>query len=214
MLSEYISQISDKEREVIKILAEEGPKCGYDFHLGGSRKRGARKALMSNSHWNYIKKHLGPEELNLIKNIKLRGRPERTSKRRRHPYWLTDKGIVAAALSDARLTSLLANVKKYRSHDKESALILELIELTDIGKELLALAYSTMQTTNVNLNLRTILGLAVTKAIRLSKNQRNELFSNIENVLKKYPKYHAMFKREMKEAVKDLTNFALLKKWQ
>ena len=111
--AEYITQLTELERRLILTLAKKGPMSGYDFHLGGKRVRGSREALMSSGYWVRIKKHMGPEDLDLIQVVKLRGRCEGGSKRRRDLYWLTLKGIMLGFLNGVSPVVLFKHARKY-----------------------------------------------------------------------------------------------------
>lgn len=91
MSSDYI--LTDKEKEVVKCLGLQGPKSGYDFHLGGKERNG-RKPLMANSTWSEDILPRLRDDLKIICRVKtkadnLKGRPK-------DEYWLTGLGIVEA----------------------------------------------------------------------------------------------------------------------
>ena len=107
-------ELTELEKKVILTLAQRGPMSGYDFHLGGKRKRGNRKALMSSGYWQKIKASLGPEGKGLIdrvhvKRTKSRNEPRDERGRRKDLYWLTFKGLILALRMGA--------IEPKRAHD-------------------------------------------------------------------------------------------------
>lgn len=206
--SEYM-ELTELEQKVILKFAEEGLLSGYDFHLAGKRVRGTRKALMSSGYWPKVKKHLIDEGLIVHKKIKGRSSGSESGKdkrgRRKDLHWLTEKGLVVAILHGANLNLLLNHVRKAYPNNEENALLVELTGV--IGKKLLRTAYSVMQTNEVDLQM--ILGLVVTTAFSLSKEQTSKMLSDIDMVLRKYPSYHIMFKSKIKNSVNELKKLAL-----
>lgn len=113
--TEYMSneyKFTEKEKEVLRILAEQGPKTGYQLFRGGWENEGRHeKPIMSSSTWLEIKARLGPENLNLILPI---GIPKKEG-RRKVEYWLMiPAGIYAALFVGAdfdKLKRLLESLK-------------------------------------------------------------------------------------------------------
>lgn len=133
IIAEYIgANLSDLEKETILKLAKEGPLCGYDFHLGGKKRRAGRVAIMSSGYWSHIKKRLTCE-LKIITPIQL-FRPERTDNRgrRKDTYWFTLNGIIYALGLGARVDDLKYWVKKAVLKPQESKSFLFFLELADI----------------------------------------------------------------------------------
>ena len=110
-------ELTDLEKRVILALAEKGPMSGYDFHLGGRRQRGNRRALMSSGYWLKIKRSLGPENKNFIEHIRLK-RTNSTDERgrRKDLYWLTGLGFWQAITLGASIETLFSNAQQV---DKE-----------------------------------------------------------------------------------------------
>ena len=112
MCSKYIETLSELEKVVIVALAEKGPMTGYDFHLGGKRQRGSRKAIMSSGYWLKVREHLGAD-LGFIKRVNLRRHKANDRRgRRKDLYWLTEEGIISAALNHASLRRLRQNTRR------------------------------------------------------------------------------------------------------
>jgi hypothetical protein len=149
-MSVYV-ELSPKEKEIILTLANEGPKTGYDFHLGGKVRRSltgdsVRKPNMSSSTWDRIHKRLGPSKLNLIKkyDIKRKKYDNKFSDekgRRKDIYWLTKKGIKIALLNKANIKSIKDNSKLlYNDKDYEYVVFLcDVYESEKLGPEMLGI---------------------------------------------------------------------------
>ncbi|HEX9913619.1 MAG TPA: hypothetical protein VGB32_01760 [Candidatus Bathyarchaeia archaeon] len=108
-------KLSEKEEKLIIVLAEKGPLTGYTIHK--------KEGIMSNAHWERVKKAIGPSGLNLIFEIET----DTTAK----PYWLTGSGIVQALKLQAKSTLLEKHIKQVYNPDKAEVLMI----LTDIAKE-------------------------------------------------------------------------------
>jgi hypothetical protein len=96
--------LTDKEIETLLTIANKGPITGYDLHLGGKRKRGNRKAIISSAHWLKVKKSLGPEEKNLIRLVPKQAKKKYSSRkykdnrgRRKDVYDLTLLGWIVVS---------------------------------------------------------------------------------------------------------------------
>lgn len=110
-------ELTNVEEKLIRKLAEKGPLTGYDLHT-------KKPTIMSNAHWERLKKTTGPEGLNLIFELE----PEGASK----PYWLTGPGIVQAL----RLEANPEHLEKYINevYDSEKAEVLMI--LTSVAKDI------------------------------------------------------------------------------
>lgn len=201
-MSEYITEM---EKKVIFALAEQGPLSGYDFHLGGQRQRGNRKAMMSSNSWAKIRKHLGTEGLNLIQSVNgFPGRPKTSFTRRKKLLWLTDKGLIIAISNGVDLDSLLDYVKKIYPRDEEKALLVELSKIAD--RKFIAQAYQLSQTKKVDVNL--IIGLSILGSSQgLGSKDCLIQFKRLNSLLRRYPKFHAQARRMMNRWEKTLRQF-------
>jgi len=120
-------ELTELEKKVILTLSERGPMSGYDFHLGGKRQRGPRKALMSSGSWNEIKKSLGPKGLRLIEPVKLRGSYSEDERgRRKDLYWLTVDGIFLALAYGANPEVLREHYQKVYGSDEYISFLFDL----------------------------------------------------------------------------------------
>jgi len=136
MFSKYITELSEKEKNVILQLAEKGPMCGYDFHLGGQRKRGLRKALMSSGYWHRVLKHIGPAgnlKLIALLNVNKKIKKADGRGRRKDLYYLTPEGVsVALELDINLLKSIMLWDRKIFGDTSARVFILELVEILGI----------------------------------------------------------------------------------
>ncbi len=91
-----IASLTEIERKILKELANRGPLCGYDFHLGGQKFRGNREAICSSRSWLTVRKSLLDKKL--IRPIPLRSvRHYDRRGRRKDVYCLTLEGLILAA---------------------------------------------------------------------------------------------------------------------
>jgi hypothetical protein len=129
MNKKYKTELSGMEVKTLLTLAKCGPLSGYDFHLGGKPQRGERKALMASSTWEEVKKHLGPQGLNLIQRVETRGRPKANRLgRRKKLWWLTEEGILQALTYGANSKKLKTYTKKIYGLNEDYSLLFEIIE--------------------------------------------------------------------------------------
>lgn len=130
MGSEYISEM---EKEVVLRLAENGPMCGYDFHLAGKRERGKRRALMSSGHWVKVRKRLGSQGLGLIDSVSIKRRHSEDQRgRRKDLLWLTYEGIKSSLIEGANPRRLLEYVKEFLPANQNTEMICCILELSQI----------------------------------------------------------------------------------
>lgn len=88
--------LTELEGKILKELANRGPLCGYDFHLGGQKFRGNREAICSSRSWLIVRKSLLDKKL--IRPISLRSVRHYDRKgRRKDVYCLTLEGLIFAA---------------------------------------------------------------------------------------------------------------------
>lgn len=207
--SKHIPHLTEIERIVILTLAQNGPMSGYDFHLGGKRKRGSRKAIMSSGYWIRAKKKLGLEGLNLIQSIKTHGRPKSGSGRRKKLYWLTEEGIRASLVEGANPESLLKNVKKYfpKNNDTEYRYcFLELSQIPVMRKFLQKIFLREIIEGPAMLDkLSYLQDFTVAKELEL--NAKSPETKRIIKILKKYPYAYQMFISGLDESEKRIKQF-------
>ena len=194
MTSEHISEI---ETEVIRRLAGNGPMSGYDFHLGGKRKRGKRTALMSSGFWIKVLKHLGPKGLNIMEPVQMRGLKASDDRgRRKDLYWLTEKGITYAISDETvNLKSLLDNTKKVYPSDNEKASLVEVLSKFSLGirKNLLSMAMQGSKLGHEQLVTVTLIGAQ-------SGLNAEKLNREMVSTLRKYPEIYKFYRKGLKRS--------------
>jgi len=209
MGSEHIG-VSELERKVIITLAEKGPMSGYDFHLGGKRKRGHREALMSSSYWLKVLAHLGPNGLSFIKLVKL-PRYYSTDKRgrRKDLYWLTEKGLLFALNYDVNTKWLLKNIERVYPDIPLLCFIVEMKEV--LGERAFnyasseALRLEDYSEESFHRLLMTLILHGFMKARELSpKSDPYALKKRIDNIIRKYPNALKLQKTIKKIAKREL----------
>jgi hypothetical protein len=202
MYSDNIPRISELEKKMLLTLAEKGPMCGYDFHLGGSRQRGSREAMMGSGSWNKIKKHLGKEGENLITVIWSRNRTASDERgRRKDLVWLTPEGVMFALNNDVNSRLLLKWTKETYPENPEVSLAVEVAQLG--GKELTRASYllNTRQYSQLDPS-------ALLSMISKSRNEkeRAEGQRKLMQLLKKYPEFKKDFHTRMRDMRKTLNS--------
>jgi len=211
MATEYIPQISEIEREVVITLAEYGPKSGYDFHLGGQKQRGNRKALMSSGHWFTVRKHLGSSGENLLANVKPKGRlPKDNLGRRKNLLWLTSKGVIYALRLNVNLKRLLENTKKVYPNSSFLHVIIKLKQVLGekafnycFGEAAKLEDFSEESLQRLSLTVATY---GFMKAFELAPNRDPyALKRQIQNVLKEDPDIYELYKMLKKSLKPGLT---------
>ena len=144
-MSEYIFPLTEKEAEVLRRLAKNGPCSGYDFHLGGVRRRGQREALMTQAHWRKVKESLLKKGLiKLYSGRKAKAEDDRG--RRKDLYWLTPDGAFVALGLDVEPDTLIAKIKEYDSqmeHFEEIKTLAEVVKVcgSPLGPQLIQALY-------------------------------------------------------------------------
>lgn len=122
-------ELSKLEKEVLLQLAEKGPLCGYDFHLGGERERAGRKATMSTSSWFKVRDSL--VATGLIKRKTFKGRKGSISVRagrKKNLYWLTEDGAGVALTLGASPDVL----RRHMEHFENSSNVELLVQLAEV----------------------------------------------------------------------------------
>jgi len=209
MKSEYMPQLSEIQRKVLIVLAENGPLSGYDFHLGGKRKRGSRKAIMVNSYWLKVRKRLGPEGFNLIREVELRGRPKSGS-RRKNLFWLTDKGLIYVLTEGVNSRKLLTQTKKVYGKSIQSLLI----ELANVlGPKAFRLASGLIA--QKSLSEQTLMGVmntATLYAATFTNKKPKVLVKQITAILKDYsdiyPELYELYKQALRRAKQEMISLS------
>jgi hypothetical protein len=120
MTSEPMPQLTDIQKVVLLAMAREGPKTGYDFHLGGKRERPGRRAIMSSgTWWKYVLPAMGPEKLGLIAPVKSKSNLAADERgRRKDLLWLTEKGIVYSLYFGASPELIKTNARRLNLSSK------------------------------------------------------------------------------------------------
>lgn len=212
MLSEHIGGenipalsipvLSEKENMVLKVLAERGPLSGYDFHLGGRRIRGNRKALMSSGFWLKVLERLGPDGFNLICQVELRGRPRQgESKRRKKLFWLTGLGLiyVLAEAADVNPKKVLENAQRVYGKQSLETLLVRLRIL--VGSEIFKLC--SVMLFNHGLSEENIANAALMSILYVKKFSHIDaqtLNQKLNRLLEDYPEIRELKKRWIAEA--------------
>jgi hypothetical protein len=192
MAVDNISMLSDLEKQVITKLAESGPMCGYDFHLGGRRERGNRKAIMSSGSWNKIRLRLGSQGEKLIDNIRIKGESSHDERgRRKELVWLTPNGVGSAIGLEVDIKVLLQNVKKVYPENNELQLTLEVAKM--VGKDIVKTSYllNTDQFGKINTAL-----LSSIISPSSDKKEGEKRLRRMMLLFKKYPQFKN-FKKEL-----------------
>jgi hypothetical protein len=211
MPSEYIYNLSPLEKKVIIILAEQGPKCGYDFHLRGKKERRQRKAIMSSSHWENIKPHLGPSGLNLISSVNLRRFSSEDERgKRKDLLWLTQKGLLLAMNYGVNNNLLLQNLERVYPQDQNLHFIIEFKHV--IGQKAYNLAINELfalpdfSTDSLLKRLPTMLMVnGLLKARGLSPNgDPVKLKKQSEAVMRKYPEIYEIYEQFKRKTRSDI----------
>lgn len=201
MDNEHI-QLTEMEKKVILRLADLGSLSGYDFHLGGRRERGSRKAIMSSGKWNPLRKRLGPEGMNLIKLIKSSGRPKTGKGRRKDLYWLTIGGIKASLTEDASPKTLRKYVNSYYPQSDETEYvncILELFQVAVMKKFLVSVLRREISEGDMMLErLSYLADFCLVKEFDADSKKRTV------DILRKYPQVFQSFKNAVKEGKKKM----------
>lgn len=188
MCSKHIDVLTDLESKTIVALAEKGPMSGYDFHLGGKRDRGSRKALMSSGYWLKVKEHLGPEGLGFIERVNLRRYKAYDQRgRRKDLYWLTEEGIMSALLNHANLKRLRQNVKLVCGENEILQAFLDLAEV--IGVDKMRRIVNLSKQYKIEAQMPDLLIVAPQTMIDNEKQ-----FRAFVKVMKKYPKLSEIYK--------------------
>ena len=134
--------LTEIEKRVLVELAEKGPLSGYDFHLGGRRQRGERKAMMSSSHWIKVQKNLldgGLIQLWLRKGKGTKIEDERG--RRKDLYFLTEGGAIAAICYGANTSILAQNTKYFKNNEERDEVKVWIDECKQLGVERMRALY-------------------------------------------------------------------------
>jgi len=185
--------LREVERKVIMMLAGQGPKSGYDFHLGGRRERGHRKAIMSNGNWIKVLGHIGPKGLNIINRVNTLGSRETDERgRRKDLYWLTPKGITLSFLEDANPKVLLDYVKKYYPDSQEMQVFFHIASTGIVPSRVLKDSYS-MSDEEGEFNLESVMISYldyVKSGIHVDKKQARKL----AEIFKQHPEYNPLFR--------------------
>ena len=190
-------ELTELEKKVILTLAQRGPMSGYDFHLGGKRKRGNRKALMSSGYWQKIKASLGPQGKGLIDRVHVKGtKPMDDRGRRKDLYWLTDTGVLMALSMGVNPDLLLKQTRRYLGRNEDLEVGIGMVKI--FGPQIVK-AFFTANETGVRTPLKWLLELPH------DEHKIRELYS----LLVKYPKYSKAFKQAIKmwgEEFRELIN--------
>ena len=214
MVSEHILKCTDMEKKLIRQLAERGPMSGYDFHLGGQRKRGNREALMSSGTWKTVLQHLGPLGLDLLERMEqapVKAYDKRG--RRKDLYWLTDKGVCYAMFLDVSDKLLLENAEKIYDDVSMFRFIIEIKKV--LGQKAFDFAFSQVlglsdyspESLQKMVSNFTILGML--KARELSPmNDPHKLKSQVDAVFRKSPEVDSIH-RTVKKQIKGEVDFLL-----
>lgn len=196
MYSEYIAKLSQLEKEVIREFASKGVLCGYDFHLGGKRTRGTRKALMSSSNWEDVKKKLGPEGFELIHDVQISGRPRKGFARRKEPKWLTSPGVFLAYMLDyAGPQGLLESSKRFLPAERYTHLLLELACV--LPKRVIVNSLLLM-TEDEEPNIDRFVASVVNMRKKGMKMEPDKL-RQVREIIRKYPEYSTQYRDTVKE---------------
>ena len=184
-LERSIFELTDLQRKTIETLAKNGPMCGYDFHLGGKKTRGHRKAIMSSGWWLKIRKNLGSEGKKLI----VRTYPKRISSsdqrgRRKDLYWLTEEGVVIALSLGVDPNLLLNHMRKYLQKIGDLEIIIECARI-----------FGPRVTRNIYVAIKK------GEVPQLPRNERK--LKKFFKLLMKYPKY----RNAIRAGLKDFRNF-------
>ncbi len=187
VLSEYMPVLSPSEWRVLKVLAENGPLSGYDFHLGGKRVRGSRRALMSSGYWIKVLKKLGPEGYGLIQPVELRGRPrEGAVKRRKRLFWLSDRGLALVLAENVNPKVVLGHVERVYGENSLQALFVKLRAF--LGVEVYRLYYRHVFERGLNEDtLMTVVGIALLQTDRFKRENPQRLNQRLNRLLEPYP---------------------------
>jgi hypothetical protein len=196
MPSDNIPLLSELEKKVILKLAENGPMCGYDFHLGGKRKRASRQAMMSSGSWDNIRQTLGPHGENLIDNIRPKGEVSHDERgRRKDLVWLTPEGVIfMLSNTDVDTSILLKNVRKVYPGNAALSLAVEIAQMA--GKDITRTSYLFKTCQYDKLDPSALFSM-ISK--NRDKKERTKLARRLIQLLTKYPQYRKHFKEGMKD---------------
>lgn len=127
-------------------MAREGPKTGYDLHLGGHRQRAGREAMMSSSTWVEVKKNLLSR--GLIEKLPKKedaGGSLGERGRKRELYWLTEEGIITALMNNADPDILLKLAQENLTEPELSKRILWIRITKILGLDTLVIFYMSLK---------------------------------------------------------------------
>lgn len=205
ILSEYMDSpiwpvLSPTEWMVLEALARNGPLSGYDFHLGGRRQRGNRKALMSSGYWLKVLKRLGPEGFKLICKVGLRGRlKEGTSKRRKNLFWLSDRGLALVLAEGVPAETVLGHAERVYGKNSLEALLVRLRML--LGVEIFRLCHRLILEHGLNADtILTAAGISLLQAAKFRHMKPQDFNRRINQLLEPYPE----IREEVKSRIADL----------
>jgi len=205
MESEYMEtqlpQFTDMERRVIVTLAEKGAMSGYDFHLGGRRERGIRKAMMSNSGWEKIKKSLGPEGQKIIQTFATRGRPQKGKLgRQKKAYWLTCRGAGAALLLNAKPSKVKENALRVNQNPKEREVIEVFFRMRESSSPRMAKVLDEFLFWRGQIEPKAFMKHLFIRSLEISKEEASSVF----NAAKKESKYWELTKGVFKDIIAEI----------
>ncbi|MGB9914436.1 MAG: hypothetical protein ACPLIG_00035 [Candidatus Bathyarchaeales archaeon] len=206
MASKHIAELSELEKETIRILAEQGPKCGYDFHLAGKRKRGNRKAIMSSGKWIKVLAKIGPKGLNLIAPCNIRT-PASTDERgrRKDLYWLTPEGVEVAAILGANRDSLIKNVEAVYNKSEVGKDLHLYLELSKHASSDLLAAASLLRKGGSD---GKILNLMTPMFFQYSPKQAKRILQHMQLILKEHPEKAEFMNEKLRQSARKLRDIA------
>ena len=131
--------LSEKEIETLVYMGENGEVTGYQIH--------SKLKLMTNAHWETVRKSLFKKDL--IAEI--------PKKERSKPFWLTGQGIKQSLLNGANPDRLLNHAKVYYTDKRSLNATKGLVELARKDPQNIAIFDIVQKNNKINLNLERII---------------------------------------------------------